>query len=120
MKKTIRFFTSVVILALTTHVSFAQNYRIHGTVSDDVGEPVPFASVYIDATSYGTTTDNEGSYELLIPRGLQNVELITSLVGYETKKTAIEIGKQKSREFNITLRSIILDEAIVAGKMDRF
>jgi uncharacterized membrane protein len=95
-------------------------HRIYGTVSDESGQPVPFATVYIDATSYGTSTTENGSYELSIPQNSGKVELITSLVGYETKKTAIEIGKQKSREFNITLRSIILDEAIVAGKMDRF
>jgi hypothetical protein len=110
----------MVLLALITQISFAQNYRIHGTVSDDNGEPIPFASVYIDATSYGTSTNGEGSYELLIPRGLQNVELITSLVGYKTKKTTIETGEQKNSEFNITLQGIILDEAVVEGKMDRF
>lgn len=114
------FFTLSFAVTLLSQLSFAQNYRIYGTVSDESGEPIPFVSVYANATSYGTSTNERGEYTLTIPKRVGKIELIASLVGFETKKIIIEQNKGTDNEFNITLTGIMLNEAVVQGKMDRF
>jgi hypothetical protein len=48
------------ILALVVQISFAQEKSISGTVSDNNGLPLPGATVIIQGTSSGVTTDFDG------------------------------------------------------------
>ena len=45
----------------------AQNRQISGTVSDANGHPVAGATVIVDGTSLGTTTNTAGEYTLSAP-----------------------------------------------------
>lgn len=58
--------------------------KITGIVKDaTTGDPIPGASVYIEDTSYGTLTGDDGSYIILnVPAGLKTV--IASIIGHRT------------------------------------
>ena len=45
------------LLALVVQISFAQNKNVSGTVSDNNGLPLPGATVVIEGTSTGVSTD---------------------------------------------------------------
>jgi TonB-linked SusC/RagA family outer membrane protein len=64
--KFIRFLTLLIVFAV--QFSFAQEKKVTGTVSDELG-PVPGASVVIKGTTTGTTTDFDGKYEISAKKG---------------------------------------------------
>ena len=100
----------VVLSALMTSVAFAQNITVTGNVTDaNNGEPVPFASVHLQGTMTGVSTDAEGHYTLTVPAdGI----LVFSSIGYVTKEVAVA-----SRSVvNVALDSDnVLDETIVVA-----
>lgn len=53
------------IINLLTANIFAQGLQIEGQISDQgSGNPIPFATVYINGTTRGTTTDQMGQFFL--------------------------------------------------------
>ena len=56
---------------------------LRGVVIDaEKNKPVQNASVFLNTTSIGTLTNEEGNFSLTIPSG--RYELIVSSIGYET------------------------------------
>lgn len=69
---------------------FSADSQITGTVTDSNGEPLPFASVYIEGSSQGTTTNEKGVFQLSLPPG--KYQLVFQYVGYETLRREVEVG----------------------------
>ena len=80
-------------------MALAQNKQVSGTVTDTKGSPVPGATVVVDGTTIGTSTDAQGKYTLVAP--VDGV-LSVSFIGYDEQKVAIN-GK--------TVVDIVLAEA---------
>lgn len=101
---------TLLALAMAATIS-AQEITVSGTVSDaSTEEPVPFASVHVEGTMTGTSTDGEGHYTLNVP---ENGILVFSSIGYTTEKIQID-----SRSIiNVLLKpdSEYLDETIVVA-----
>lgn len=77
-----------IMLALLMQIAAgAQNISVSGNVTDaSTGEPVPFASVHLEGTMIGTSTDHEGHYHIEVPHdGL----LIFSSIGYISSKVPV-------------------------------
>ena len=109
MKKAKLFFSALFVL-IAVSVS-AQNIRVSGTVRDaQTGEGVPFASVVLEGTMTGTSSDANGAYTINAPA---NGTLVVSAVGYLTKN--VQVGGRS--EVNVTLDpdSEMLDETIVVA-----
>ena len=86
--------------------SYAQ--QITGSVSDDNGIPLPGASIVIQGSSSGTTTDFDGNFSIETSQG--NI-LVISYVGYESQQ--IVVG---SSPINVQLTSDnALDEVVVTA-----
>lgn len=84
---------------------------ISGTVTDEKGEPLPGASVYIKGTNVGTTTDFDGNFHL--SNIASNAELKISFLGYKTQVIAVD-GKVLV-EVILELDTESLDEVVVIG-----
>ena len=74
------------ILALVVQISFAQEKSISGTVSDNNGLPLPGATVIIQGTSSGVTTDFDGKYSISASQG---DVLVFSYVGYANQPQVV-------------------------------
>ena len=99
------------IAVLMSSVAFAQNISVSGNVTDSSnGEPIPFASVHLDGTTIGVSTDSEGHYSLSVPH---DGMLVFSSIGYQTK----EVPVSSSGVHNVALDpdSEYLDETIVVA-----
>ena len=73
----------ILFLLLWCHVLFSQ--EITGTVYDiKTKEPLPGATIYLDGTTIGTTSDFEGYFQLNIQTS-ENANVIISFIGYETR-----------------------------------
>ncbi len=82
-------------LSLLSLSTFAQKGIIKGRVYDEINnEALPFANVFIEGTTTGTTTDIDGNYTLELEPGLYNVT--ASFVGY-TNRTEYEVQVSPSR-----------------------
>ncbi|NNU34553.1 carboxypeptidase-like regulatory domain-containing protein [Mucilaginibacter sp. S1162] len=58
------------LLFISFNISaFAQQFTVSGKVIDDVGKPVPFASVYIQNTTQGASANSEGEYAINLKPG---------------------------------------------------
>jgi len=70
-------------LFLTFHMAGAQNTILTGVINDSAsGKPLAGVSLFLNGTSKGTVTRNDGRFELAIPPG--RYELIASAIGYAT------------------------------------
>ena len=80
------------------HSVFAQGIR--GRITNEQGEAIAFANIYIPKLSTGTTSNIDGNYELKIPEG--KWEILFQYLGYQTQTMALTTGKI-FQEINIQL-----------------
>jgi hypothetical protein len=64
--------------------------QVTGTVFDERGEPLPFATVYVQNSSNGTVANANGNYRLQVPRGEQFI--VFQYIGYRQRVEKITVG----------------------------
>jgi hypothetical protein len=70
----------------------AQTGGISGKVTRSDGAPLSFASIFVQETGTGTTTNEEGQYEIRLPKG--NYQLVFQFLGYKTVTKPIAVGSR--------------------------
>jgi len=96
--------------------SFYGQRIISGHITDaEDKKPIPGANVFISNTTVGTTTDDEGFYQLRIP-GEGSYQLTASYVGYHPVLKSIEPGNINVI-FDIAFDTIELEEVTVVTKV---
>jgi TonB-linked SusC/RagA family outer membrane protein len=107
MRKFLSLFT---VLACTFLLLHAQTRKITGKVTDEKGNPIPYATVKIKGKKSGTAADQNGSFEL---QGAASDVLVFSATGFESQELAA--GSQSL--INITLKgSRLMEEVIVTAQ----
>ena len=102
-------FLMTLSLMLVSFWGFSQQVTITGNVADDSSLALPGATVIVEGTSNGVTTDFDGNYSITASVG---DVLVFSYVGFETK--TVTVGRD--RNINILLNtSNELDEVVVTG-----
>lgn len=93
-------------------ISKAQEITVSGTITDAADKkPIPFATVAVQGTTNGTSTDVDGKYTI---KNLSSVDtLVFSFVGYQTKKVAV--GTHLLLNVSLALSTKELDEAVVTA-----
>ncbi|OUQ50881.1 SusC/RagA family protein [Alistipes sp. An116] len=102
-------FTLSVTLSLCL-ASFAQQVQVTGTVKDNAGNPVAGATILVEGTTNGTTSNADGSYSI---SAASDATLLVSFIGYQSQKLAIA-GKTR---IDIVLKedSQAIDDVIVVA-----
>ena len=93
MKKRIKGFL-LLLLALITQFTFAQDMTISGVVSDSNGLPIPGVNVKVKGTSTGTSTDFDGSYKI---KAKTTDVLVFSFQGMNTQELKVSGTKMNAR-----------------------
>lgn len=107
MKKTL-----LLILLTTVHFLFTYAGRISGTVTDDKGTVLPYASVLVKGTSKGTTSNNQGKYFLDIEDGTYTI--ICQYVGYARQEKTITVSSGTATlDFRLSLQRTTMKEVLV-------
>ncbi len=73
------------LLLLVLFTVTAAHAQIKGTVTDAQNNPLPFVSIYLDDSFRGTTSNDQGEYELAI-RKPGTYTLVFQYLGYKTRK----------------------------------
>ncbi|MAU14992.1 MAG: TonB-dependent receptor [Muricauda sp.] len=91
---------------------------LYGSVSNQDGEPLPWATVLLENTRYGVQTDENGNYRISnIPNG--DYVVTVSYVGFKTLSDKISITKKRKdiqMDFTLEENAEHLDEVTVSGK----
>src|SRR5215218_7260543 len=78
--------TLLTVLMLFCALAFAQTRTVTGTIKDENGNPVPFASIRIKGTNTGTSADANGFFSISSKTG---DVLIISAVGASPKEFTV-------------------------------
>jgi len=103
------FFKALVMsLIMTFQLSFAQK-TVSGTVTDSSGVPLPGATVVVQGTSNGVTTNFDGIYSISANEGDQ---LVASFVGYAS--VSATVGASSTLDFSLSPDNS-LEEVVVTA-----
>ena len=100
------------ILFLTT-ITFVHS-QITGTVKDTSGQPLPYVNIFIENTYSGTTSNEEGYYELSVSK-TGTYTVVFQFLGYKTLTKKIEAAKfpytanVTLQDENINLSEVVID-----------
>ena len=100
--------------SISTNRKRKTKYKVYGTVTDaEDGLPLPYTPVFFSGSSIGTSTDDDGKYELGF-NTFPGDSIKVQVLGYEPASQKIDKG-QKSAEYSFQLErsSAMMTEAVV-------
>ena len=108
----------ILAFILFTHLSFAQQATITGSVTDSNQMPIIGANVSLKNTSKGAQTNEKGSFDI---SNLESGDYVLTLsyLGFKTKDIALSISNNQNLDLgNITLYegNEILTEVVINGE----
>jgi hypothetical protein len=98
--------TKSLLIILIGLISFSSFSQINGIVKDNKNQTLPFVNIYVENTYIGTTSNEEGNYELNI-RKADTYTIVFQFLGYKTVKKTVKI-----ETFPYTLDAILAEEEI--------
>lgn len=104
-----KIFTIILFLLVCSVKLYAQNVTLKGTVSDEVGA-LPGVSVLITGTQQGSTTDQNGNFQITVSNG-QSITF--SALGFKTQ--TIKFTGQQNIKVLLESVPFSLDETVVVG-----
>jgi len=108
------YFPALLLFFFYLFFSFDSNAaRLFGKVTSSDGENMPFLTVYEEGTTYGTTTNQEGSYFLELTEGTH--QIVFRYVGFQSQTHTVTIKNGQNVELNVVMQSstIGLKEVVV-------
>lgn len=104
---TTRIITSFALLLATFSAVVAQSFsgRI---VAADTGEPLPYASIYVQETGSGTVTNENGFYRLQLKKS-GSYTLVFQYLGYATEVRNVRAGGQQTLDIELNAESFNLE-----------
>ncbi len=88
-------------------------HLLKGRVTDKDGLPVIGATVSVNGTSVGVSTDLNGDYSLTMPAGVQNPVIAVSFIGYQSVE--MPVGSRSVLDVTLADSSVAMDEVVVVG-----
>jgi hypothetical protein len=86
--------------------------RITGTVTDDKGNPLAYASILVKGTTRGVTAGSDGKYSLELGAGAYT--LVCQYVGYTRRETKIMVDQTTLVvDFQLALQQLSMAEVVV-------
>jgi hypothetical protein len=103
----------LLLLLFSSLSNFAQ---IKGKLSDQNGNPLPYVTVYEENTYNGTTSNEQGYYELNLKK-LGKHSIVFQFLGYKTQKIAVDILTfPHSLDVKLIEESLSLHEVVINSK----
>ena len=83
-------------------------FKVSGKITDEYGEPLPFATVQVVGSTVGVSTDLDGNYFLNMPQGATQIKV--SYIGFKTSVVNVN-----SETMNIVLGqdAALLDAVVI-------
>ena len=103
-------------LILVFFCSLSVSAQLKGKITDLDNQPIPFVNIYIENSYVGTTSNEQGQYELAVPRP-GKYSIVFQFLGFKTQTKTVEI-KEFPHNLDITLleENISLNEVVISSK----
>lgn len=107
-------FTSFLILFAFIH---AHSFQLKGRITDEAGKPIPYVSIFLENSTYGTLSNLKGDFFLELDGG--DYRLVFQHVAFAKKTIEIEIKGNEVLNLVLKPKDIQMDAVeISAGKKD--
>ena len=108
-------YQAVLILILIPFI--ASGAKISGRVTDPDGDALPFATLYLEGTTIGSTTNSQGNYSLEVPKG--DHILVFQYLGFKTLRQPVSISDDDIRlDIQLELETLELNEVVINASED--
>lgn len=98
---------------------YGQNITVKGIVTDSItGEALPYAELFIQGSTLGTTTNDKGQFSLNVPAGEKT--LVVSYLGYESYKMKLVPGKMPYLSISLSPSGVYLKEVVVKPQREKY
>ena len=108
-RKSIRFFFLLWALLFSVAI-YSQSVSVNGSVTDEMGVPLPGVTVIVKNTTTGTVSDFDGNYSISAD---DDSVLSFSYIGYKTQE--INVNGQSTIDISMVEDTSQLDEVVVVG-----
>ncbi len=107
-------FTVLLAVFLTLFAEVTESQIVEGTITNNQGKAVPYASIYVASLKKGTTANESGQYILPLTPG--NYELSFQYLGYQTVNVKVSLG-ESNLLIDVTLQpqDYLLPEVIITS-----
>lgn len=95
--------------------SWGQKTTVYGKIVDESDKPIMGASIGILGTPYGTFSNQDGEYVLVIESVTEKMELAVSYVNYEKRKLTLKLRQGDNVEIDFKLNLISIDVVTITG-----
>src|SRR5678815_2550428 len=93
-------------------VIFSYAGTVTGIVKDEKGNPLPYASITVNATTKGAITNSEGRYTLNLSAG--SYTLVCQYVGFKKQERSIIVdGNTLVVNFDLSIQEVTMQEVII-------
>jgi len=100
---------SVVLLLLFSLHSSAQ--KIYGTVFNERGDLLPYASITVKGSSTGASANNRASFSFSLPAGTYT--LVCQHIGYTAAEKTVTVSKETEVTFILSEQKLLMKEVVV-------
>lgn len=76
------------LLLFLVNITYAQTKTVSGKVTGEEGVPLPGATIAVQGTSAGTSSDAQGNFTITLPAGSNT--LLISYIGYDQQKIVVK------------------------------
>ena len=111
----------IVCFLLTCNIFAQTTGKISGVVKDkSASSPLPGANVYLENTSFGSASDNQGRFTLInIPPGKYNLKI--DMIGYRSiKMENITVSINRTFFLEAELEQTVIEGEVVTVEVARF
>jgi len=109
----------ITLLSLAALKASGQQYILSGRIIDQQKKPIPFASIYISNSTYGTTTNETGFYQFRLSPGTYNV--VYRFVGYKEQLLKVTITNHNEvRNLQMEDEKFVLQKVVMYRKRKHF
>lgn len=117
-KRTIPKYFALLTLLLLVHSAVAQVTTVRGRVTDLTGAALPSVSVFFPGTSSGTSTDENGNYEVQTDKPATKLQF--SFISYKTVTRTVSQGETQTINVQMADDTRTLNEVVVKPKKVRY
>ena len=104
------------LCALCALLPYQIQAQLMGKITNAKGEPLPFANVYVENTTLGTTANTEGVYTLDLKNGAYRI--VFQYIGYKKKIESVKINGSTALDIQLETSDIELSEFVVKSNAE--
>jgi hypothetical protein len=96
--------------------SLIAHAQLTGTITNTKGEILPFANVYLEGTTRGTTANTEGVYFFDIPNGAYRI--VYQSIGYTKKIESVTVSGKTKHDVTLDGAEVELSEIVIKANAE--